>query len=253
MKERGNRFTRSIKHHVDADLDRAQSEGTVSAPVGTTENPSSQIFTIANVITFCRLLLTIAFLVMFTTNQHRDLALILYMIAAITDFLDGYVARATQTVSWLGKAMDPVLDVVLLFSGVFGLLVIGELPVWIAVYVVLRDLSLFGGSIWLSKFKDKPMDVIFIGKLGTALLMTGFCDLLLHWFPRVPGWGLVDVSWLPGINSVSAPGGILCVYVGMIFSGITCYIYWRDGLRIRRRVLNERKLQALRDAEGEDA
>ena len=64
--------------------------------------------------------LTFAFLYLFITGSNRMLALVLYAVAASTDFLDGQVARRTQTVSWVGKIMDPIMDRVLLFTGVLG-------------------------------------------------------------------------------------------------------------------------------------
>ena len=45
------------------------------------------------------------------------------VVAAITDFLDGQIARRTNTVSWVGKIMDPIMDRLLLFTGVLGLVV----------------------------------------------------------------------------------------------------------------------------------
>ena len=111
-------------------------------PVGTSDNPSSQVLTVANLITLCRLGLTIAFLALFAGGHHRTAALVCYVVAATTDFLDGQVARRTQTVSWLGKIMDPIMDRVLLFTGVLGLLIVGELPLWVPVFVIGRDVYL---------------------------------------------------------------------------------------------------------------
>jgi len=105
-----------------------QMTGAALAPIGSSENPSNRIFTLANIVTFCRLALTIAFLVTFVNHTGRSLALACYAIAATTDFLDGQIARRTQTVSWLGKVMDPVMDRLLLFTGVLGLIITGELP-----------------------------------------------------------------------------------------------------------------------------
>ena len=126
-------FKISVKNQVGRDAAIAQAQGT-TAPEGTSDNPSHRIFTVANVITMCRFVLTGVFLYMFVNDLNRYLALTFYVIAAVTDFLDGQVARRTQTVSWLGKIMDPVMDRVLLFTGVLGLMLRGELPVWMAVF-----------------------------------------------------------------------------------------------------------------------
>ena len=237
MSERTERAKERVKERAktiaDTDAAVAQVEGTTESPVGTSDNPSSQIFTIANVITFCRLGLTIAFLVLFAGGHHRTAALVCYVVAATTDFLDGQVARRTQTVSWLGKIMDPIMDRVLLFTGVMGLLIVGDLPLWVPVFVIGRDAYLAVGGLILQHFRRRPIDVVYVGKAATALLMFGFCDLLLG-LPVVEGLGLVDVSWLPGLNGNAAALGIFFVYLGIICSLITAVVYTAKGVQVIR-------------------
>ena len=159
-------------------------------------------------------------------------ALACYAVAAVTDFLDGQIARRTQTVSWLGKIMDPVMDRVLLFTGVLGLLFNGELPLWVPVFVIGRDVYLAIGGAVLQRYRKRPVDVVYIGKIATALLMFGFCDLLLG-APVVSGLGLVGASWLPGLNAEPAAVGIFFVYAGCAFSFVTACVYTKKGLEVR--------------------
>ena len=107
--------------------------------IGTSDYPSNKIFTISNFITAIRLILTLVFLYLFINNENRYVALVIYAIAASTDWLDGQIARMTKTVSWLGKMMDPVVDRALLFTGVLGLVARGELPLWVCVVIIGRD------------------------------------------------------------------------------------------------------------------
>ena len=103
------------------------------APVGTPENPSHEIVTLPNVLTFLRLVLTFVFLYLFVTGTQateRTVAVVVYAVAACTDWADGLLARATQTVSWAGKVLDPIVDRALLFTGVLGLALRGELPAY---------------------------------------------------------------------------------------------------------------------------
>ena len=86
--------------------------------IGTSDYPSNKIFTISNFITFTRLILTLVFLYLFVTDNNRVVAIVIYAIAASTDWMDGQIARMTKTVSWLGKVMDPICDRALLFTGV---------------------------------------------------------------------------------------------------------------------------------------
>ena len=234
-----------LKEQASYDAAVSQAKVTTTAPVGTPENPSDRIFTVANFITLGRFVLTMVFLALFVLGRNRTVALVCYVIAAITDFLDGMVARRTQTVSWLGKIMDPIMDRVLLFVGVVGLLVKGELPLWVVIYVIGRDLGLAFAAYRLRRYTKRPLDVLFVGKLATACLMFGFCDLLLGWFV-VPGLDFVTVSWLPGLNAVAMPVGILFVYAGIIFSVIAVMIYLHEGFAIKHKVLEEQGLRKVR-------
>ncbi len=239
MSERSEHIKSEIKSIADADAAERQRSGRTDVPVGTSGNPSTQILTVANVITFCRLALTIVFLVLFAGGEHRALALVCYVVAATTDFLDGQIARRTQTVSWLGKIMDPIMDRVLLFTGVIGLLIVGELPLWVPVFVIGRDAYLAAGSMVLQRYRRRPVDVSYVGKAATALLMFGFCDLLLG-LPQVGGLGLVDVSWLPGLNDQPAALGIFFVYAGALFSAAAAVIYTKEGAELRREAIEAR-------------
>lgn len=240
MSERTDRITAEIKAVADSDAAERQRTGRTDVPVGTSGNPSTQILTLANVITFCRLALTIVFLVLFAGDGHdRPLALVCYVVAASTDFLDGQVARRTQTVSWLGKIMDPIMDRVLLFTGVIGLLIVGELPVWVPVFVIGRDVYLALGGMVLQRYRRRPVDVSYVGKAATALLMFGFCDLLLG-LPKVGGLGIVESPWLPGLGAEPATLGIFFVYLGVLFSAAAAVIYTKEGADIRRQATRGR-------------
>ena len=198
------------------------------APVGTPENPSHEIVTLPNVLTFLRLVLTFVFLYLFVTGTQateRTVAVVVYAVAACTDWADGLLARATQTVSWAGKVLDPIVDRALLFTGVLGLALRGELPAWIAVLLVLRDVWLFcGGAVLQHFYRRKPVDVIYLGKVTTALLMTGFTLMMLG-VPVLNGLSLVNVPWLPLLNDQPGCLGLLFIYPACVTSVITAAIY----------------------------
>lgn len=204
--------------------------------IGTSDYPSNKIFTISNFITFTRLILTFVFLYLFVTNENRYIALVIYAIAASTDWLDGQIARMTKTVSWLGKLMDPVVDRALLFTGVLGLVGRGELPIWVCVLIIGRDAYLAVGNIIVRRFHKRPIDVVYTGKIATALLMSGF-SLMLLGLPIVNGLSLFgpDAAAFPGLNGHPAPLGIYFVYLGVVFSMITGIVYTVKGaLAIKR-------------------
>lgn len=233
MSQRTEHAKDIIRSIADADAAERQAAGRSDVPVGTSGNPSTQILTVANLITFCRLGLTLAFLALYAAGTHRDAALVCYVVAAVTDFLDGQVARRTQTVSWLGKIMDPIMDRILLLTGVLGLLIAGELPLWVPVFVIGRDIYLALGGAILQRYRRRPLDVAYIGKAATALLMLGFCDLLLG-LPVVSGLGVVEVPWLPGLGSEPVVLGTLIVYAGVLCSVATAVTYTVRAVRIIR-------------------
>ena len=133
--------------------------------------------------------------------------------------MDGQIARMTKTVSWLGKVMDPICDRALRFTGVLGLVVRGELPIWVCVLIIGRDIYLGIGTLIVRHYHRRPIDVVFPGKIATALLMTGF-SLMLLGFPVIDGLHLLSstLTAFPGLNGSSVPLGIFFVYGGVIFS-----------------------------------
>lgn len=204
--------------------------------IGTSDYPSNKIFTISNFITFTRLILTFVFLYLFIFNENRYIALIIYAVAASTDWLDGQIARMTKTVSWLGKLMDPVVDRALLFTGVLGLVGRGELPLWICILIIGRDVYLAIGNMIVRRFHRRPIDVVYTGKITTALLMSGF-SLMLLGLPVIDGPALIQApsGIFPGLDGQAVPLGIFFVYLGVIFSMITAVIYTLKGaLAIKR-------------------
>ncbi|MBQ9004944.1 MAG: CDP-alcohol phosphatidyltransferase family protein, partial [Atopobiaceae bacterium] len=95
------------------------------------------------------------------------------------------------------------------------------------------DAYLLAGSMVLQRYRRRPVDVSIIGKVTTALLMVGFCFLLLD-APRIQGLGLVDVPWLPVLNSEPGAVGILFVYLGVICSTLTAILYTLEGVSVVR-------------------
>lgn len=204
-----------------------------------TEEVTDRILTLPNVISFLRLLLVPIYLWLLLSG-FRVAALILFAVAAITDFLDGQIARRTHCVSKLGKLLDPAVDTVLMFTGILGVVLIGDLPAWFAVIIIAREaFLLIGGAILLTRF-DIRVPVIYPGKVATTFLFFGFCGMMLG-LPVVGGLPLCDIGWLPGFN-----GDAICVWVYLIYLGIILQI----AVTIYYCVIAYRKLAAARLGEG---
>ena len=183
---------------------------------------SNKIFTLPNFLSFIRLCMIPVFLVLLL-NGFNLAATLVFAIAASTDWVDGQVARRTNSVSKLGQLLDPFVDRFLMISGVVGLLIIGRLPLWIVLVVVLRDVfMLIGGSYLLSRWKVR-VPVIYAGKVATTFLYIGFAGVLLN-IPLLEGLGVVSVSWLPGFSFEAYSWGFWFVYAGLVLLiGTTTY------------------------------
>lgn len=201
------------------------------------EEVSSRIFTLANVISFTRLCMApIAFGLLVSGNNLAACAL--FSVSAATDFLDGQIARRTHTVTKLGQLLDPAVDRLLMICAVLGLLIVGWLPAWIVVVVLVRDaILLVGGSFLLRRYGIR-VPVIYPGKVATTFLFVGLAGLMLN-MPQVPGLGWCDFAWLPGFNSVSCSWGIWAIYIGLCIGVFTTIYYVVNGYRELRKALRE--------------
>ncbi len=187
------------------------------------------IFTVPNLISFVRLCMAPVYLLLLSRGENAAAA-VLFGIAASTDFVDGQIARRTHTVSKLGQLLDPAVDRVLMITAVFGLMLVGRLPVWIVVVVLLRDLLLLIGGVFLLQRYNVRVAVIYPGKFATTFLFVGFAGLLLN-VPQVAGLGVCDIAWLPGLNSLTWSWGIWPVYAGLFLGVFTTTYYVVKGFQ----------------------
>lgn len=134
--------------------------------------------TIPNLITIGRLFLVPLVIVMIA-GANWDAAFILFVVAGISDAVDGFLAKRCGMASELGAWLDPVADKALIVSIYITLAVVGAVPVWLVVLVVARDLMIVAAVI-LSWLLDKPLTIapIVVSKLNTAAQI-GFAALAL--------------------------------------------------------------------------
>ncbi len=202
------------------------------------EDHSHEIYTVANIITVLRLILVPIFFSVFLTDRSDTLAFLLFVAAASTDWLDGQIARRTGTVTEIGKAIDPLVDRLLIAAGVIGLFLEDRLPLWILVALVARDAYLLYGS-WRLEGHHRRVPVNRTGKATTAVLLAGFSLLILNW-PMVPGLGIVTSpaaeKALPGFGSAPAPLGIWFVYAGLVLSFWAAAQYTVAARRLSREI-----------------
>lgn len=127
-------------------------------------------WTIPNVLTVTRILLTPGF-VMAYVNQRFDLAWWLFAVAGFTDALDGFLARVLHQRSRLGSMLDPLADKILLDTSFVCLALQGWLPSWLAILVVSRDVIIVGGLMllqFLGVDVGERINPSFVSKLTTT-------------------------------------------------------------------------------------
>jgi cardiolipin synthase len=125
--------------------------------------------TIANLITILRFLL-VPVVVLALLQSRMDWALAGFVIAGVSDGVDGFVARQFNQRSELGAYLDPMADKLLLVSVFVVLGFMGELPLWLVLAAVSRD-ALIIGAVLLSTIMGKPvaMKPLFVSKANTAM------------------------------------------------------------------------------------
>ncbi len=124
--------------------------------------------TLPNLITVARLL-SVPLLIFLLMNADWKSAAVLFVLAGISDGVDGFIARHFDQRSKLGAYLDPVADKLLLVSVFVVLAVMGQLPAWLALLVVSRDV-LIVVAVLLSSLIGHPVEVrpIFVSKANTA-------------------------------------------------------------------------------------
>jgi CDP-diacylglycerol---glycerol-3-phosphate 3-phosphatidyltransferase len=97
----------------------------------------------ANALTFSRILLVPVFVAVLFVNFRYGaaLAIIVFSLAAITDGLDGYVARSQNQVTTIGKLLDPVADKMLISAALISLVGLDALAAWVAVVIISREFA----------------------------------------------------------------------------------------------------------------
>jgi CDP-diacylglycerol--glycerol-3-phosphate 3-phosphatidyltransferase len=150
----------------------------------------------------------------------RFTAIAVFLLAAISDGLDGYVARRYNQRSSLGVILDPIADKGLLLSGIITLSIsnwsqvdphYGKFPAWFPVLVITRDVVIVSGSLLLhvlnGKVRVRPS---WTGKVATVLQMAAIAWVMLQ---------------------MRIPPLIYIVYAAGFFTLVSGVIYFRNGLR----------------------
>ena len=123
----------------------------------------------ANRITLSRLALTVLFVISLNSSWQyaRTTALVIFLIAGLTDFIDGEIARRYGIITNFGKLMDPLVDKIMLAAAFISLVPLKAVPAWAATTVVARDFLITGLRLMASA-KGRILPAESLGKQKTS-------------------------------------------------------------------------------------
>ncbi len=152
----------------------------------------------ANRLTLSRLVLTVLFVASLNSSWQyaRTAALLLFLVAGITDFVDGEVARRYGIITNFGKLMDPLVDKIMMAAAFISLVPLKAVPAWAATTVVARDFLITGLRL-MATAKGQVLPAEKLGKQKTSwqiITVIFFLALLsiaeLHYTSETTTWWL---------------------------------------------------------------
>lgn len=169
---------------------------------------------IANKITLFRVVLIPVFLIVlywgFPYSTYVGLGI--FILASLTDFLDGYLARSRNLVTDFGKFMDPLADKVLVVTAMLWFVQTGRMPAWAVAVVIFREFAVSGMRL-IAVEQGRVIAAGWSGKVKTASTMVCLCLMFLP----IPGWLL----W----------ACVAVIVITTVYSGLEYFVKNRDVFR----------------------
>ena len=141
------------------------------------------------------------------TDRTRWIALVIFLIAAGTDWLDGYLARRLNQVTDLGKFLDPLVDKLLVLSPLLALIELGQVPAWGVFLILARELTIAGWRVSQTTISGANI----WGKLKTVTQITAITLLIAplppNWllFAQIAFWIAVALTLISGAIYIFPP------------------------------------------------
>ena len=131
---------------------------------------TDRVLTVPNGLTVLRLLLTPVFLLLIFADSwySKNLALLVFTVASLTDFYDGRIARRDGTVTSLGRFLDPLADKILVSSALISFVILGMVEAWLVGAMLIRDAAITGLRMYAIR-KGKPVVTSRLAKWKTML------------------------------------------------------------------------------------
>ncbi|MGL4494846.1 MAG: CDP-alcohol phosphatidyltransferase family protein [Beijerinckiaceae bacterium] len=154
-----------------------------------------------NIITLIRIIL-VPVIVSLVVSRAWGLAFALFVIAGISDALDGFIAKRWGMATELGATIDPLADKALLVSLYVALAFTGDIPAWLAILTVFRDIIIVA-AVMVSWSLDKPLEIkpLAVSKVNTAVQIALVALVLMIKaagiaMPELMNWAFLAVAGL---------------------------------------------------------
>jgi len=187
----------------------------------------------ANRLTISRFFLTLVFVVAMSWDWKygHTVALIIFVIASITDYADGEIARRFSLITDFGKLMDPLMDKILITSAFICLIPFHAIPAWAVVVVISREFAITGLRL-LALSKGRMLAAESLGKHKTFWqITTVIFFLLLLTISELQGYEVVGIMppWFQAIWNDAGSVLIAVTVLLTLFSGIG-YLWKNKGI-----------------------
>ena len=194
-----------------------------TAPDGAAQSEQAPLLNIANALTVLRLLLVPVFiwLSLLPGDRARLSAVVVFVVAAFTDRLDGQLARSWGLVTSFGKIADPIADKALTLSAFVLLSINHRLWWWVTILIVVRELGITVMRFFM--LRRAVMAASRGGKIKTTLQMVGLIGLLTPW----------SMLLLPaGLAVFLTKAAYVIVAAALVFTVVTGLDYVRQAMRL---------------------
>lgn len=184
------------------------------------------IVNLPNILTLFRIVLIppVCVLIFWGDPVSVLIAVILFWVASLTDWVDGYIARRQGLVSMTGKFLDPLADKLLVMAALIMLLPLGRIPTWLAIILIGRELTISGLRA-IAATEGFVISAGQGGKFKTTFQMTGLIALLIH-YSYVIDYGFFEIR----LNFHIIGLGLLII--SAVFSISSAVEYFRSFLNV---------------------
>lgn len=170
---------------------------------------TGRVFTWSNIISFSRIFIAFPIVYLHYQNnfQFNTIILLLIVYVILSDYLDGYIARKTNSISELGKMIDPVADKLCALVLFVYTVWIGWVPLWFLTLAMTRDILIMLGSYYIKKKYDRVAMAIMSGKISVNVLALYWVSVFffpgahnVHLFLMASSVTLMVISWVDYFN-----------------------------------------------------